>query len=528
MKSTALLSGFATLLIITACAGVAITSTPVLQPTVATAQPTEIPTPTPNIEATVEAGVRTAIAATLMAAQPATPTLTAAPTSTPTFQPTPTGAPLTTPTLFPTTAAPIPTGVPPQPTATPIPTSTPVPTAAPLPTATPIPTATPSPIEAPLPTPTPTAIQEPTPTATLAPSPTATPTHGLSVTLSANSSGKASNVTVTGHRFTPNGTATVKYDGINVTIGRTDREGTFDTSFEVPIDTTYGVSYRVETIDNATGLTVSVGHRVSFPILTLEPAEGFPGAPLNIIGQDFPAFAFIRPIVFDGIDVSPYPYISTEGSGSFKYQLAIPKVAGPDVTVSAKAGAGVAVASFKVLPPTVVLTPPVAVPNTNLVVNGWNFPASTDIEALSISGLDLLSDAENVRVSLVLETTVWGSFELLVKVPILSPGDAEVIAEVAGTTASTMLAIPPIVIDLTPPEGHIFSPLKIKISGLPASTPVTDLNIGGIPILKGTRDTDANGTFELTTFVPPLYAGPAQVSVTAGTTTSTTDFIVTP
>lgn len=512
MNIAVLLSGIATLLIIAGCAGGSPSSSPGAQATVIAAQPTAVPTPTPNIEATVEARVQAAIAATLTATQPATPTITDTPT--PTFLP--------TPTPFSTTAAPIPTSVPP------LPTATPGPTAAPLPTDTPIPTATPSPTVDPLPTPTPTAILQPTPTATLTPSPTPTATQGLSVTLSANSSGKGSHVTVTGHRFTPDGAAAVKYAGINVAASKADREGTFDTSFVVPLSTAYGVTYRVEAIDVATGLTVSVGHKVTFPILTLEPAEGFPGAPLNIIGQDFPAFSFIRPIVFDGLDVSPYPYISTDGSGSFEFKVVIPKVAGPGVTVSARAGAGVAVASFDILPPTVVLTPPVAVPNTNLIVNGWNFPESSDIEALSIGGLDVLSDAESVRVSLRLETTIWGSFELRVKVPGLSPGDAEVIAEVAGTTAGTILAVPPIVIDLTPPEGHIFSPLKIRISGLPASTSVTDLKIGGVPILKGTRNTDANGAFELSTFVPALHPGPAQISVTAGTVTSTMDFIVTP
>jgi len=186
-------------------------------------------------------------------------------------------------------------------------------------------------------------------------------------------------------------------------------------------------------------------------------------------------------------------------------------------------------ASFKVLPATVNLTPSSGPPNTTMIVNGWNFPASSNIESFNIGGLDVLADAESLNVNLGLTTTVWGIFELEVKIPEISSGDAEVVAEVAGVSASTVLTVPPIVIELTPPEGRAFGVLHIRGRGFPLSTFVTAVTLKGSDLLQGLMfKTDNKGEFALITSVPAISPGPVQISVTVGNTSAITDFIVKP
>jgi hypothetical protein len=237
----------------------------------------------------------------------------------------------------------------------------------------------------------------------------------------------------------------------------------------------------------------------------------------------------VKPILFDGVDISPFPNPTTDDSGAFVVQMIIPKISGRDITVSATAREGVAETSFKVLPATVGLTPSDGPPNTTVRVSGWSFPASSSIGSLSIGGVDVLADAESLSANLGLTTTVWGAFEVEVTVPEISSGDAEVIAEVAGVSASSLLTVPPLLVVLTPAEGHAFGPMTISGSGFPAFTLVTLISIREIPVLGGHQlETDANGAFALSAAVPAFSPGPVQVSVTVGNISASTDFIVTP
>jgi hypothetical protein len=351
----------------------------------------------------------------------------------------------------------------------------------------------------------------------------------LTVILSPDTSGKASSVAITGRGFTPSGTATVKYESIIVVTSIADASGTLDTSFSVPRSAPLGSTQIVEAIDDATGRTVSVEHRVPLPSISIEPPQGFPGTPYSIVGRDFAPSAFVTPVLFDGVDIAPYPYTITDSSGAFEVQSIVPKVPGRDVAVSATAWDGVAGASFKVLPVTVGLNPTTGVPNTTVIINGWNFPGSSELESLSIGGLDVLADAESLNVNLGFTTTVWGVFEVEVTIPEMSSGDAEVVAAVAGVSASTLLTVPPIVIALAPAAGRVFGPVIVRCSGFPAFALVTSVTIGGTQLLGShLLETDANGAFELRAGVPSFHPGPVLVSVTVGNFSINTDFTVLP
>jgi hypothetical protein len=359
--------------------------------------------------------------------------------------------------------------------------------------------------------------------------PPPTPTPAPSIGLSPESSSRASRVAVAVQGFTPSGTATVKYAGTIVATSQADRNGAFDTLFTVPLSAALNSTHIVEAVDDVTGRTVSADHRVPPPILSLEPEEGFPGTPFIVVGEGFPPSADVKPIVFNGIDLSPFPNPTSDGLGAFVVQLLVPKMSGGDVTVSATAGGGVAAASFTVLPTTLGLTPSAGPPNTSVIVNGWNFPASSDLGSLSIGGVDVLANAESLRANLGLATTIWGQIELEVKVPEIPSGNAEVVAEVAGVSASSILAVPPIVLELTPRAGPIFGPVTIRGSGFPAFTLVMSASIKEVPVLGSHQlETDADGAFTLSAVVPAFSPGPVQVSVTVGTTSANTDFVVTP
>ena len=488
MKYPALLASLATLLIMAACSSGGATSTPVIQATFTPAEPTATPRSTPNIDATVEARLQTAIVSRPTATPLPAPTIAATSTPKPTSIPTP---------------IPASTTLPPSPTPPPPPTSTlaPAPTATPLPPPTPVPTATPAP----------------------------TPTPELSVTLSLETSGRASKVAITGRGFTPTGIATIKYAGSIVTASKTDVNGVLAAIFTVPLSAAFNSPHVVEAIDDATGRTVSVDHFVPPPSLSLEPLQGFPGTPFDMIGQGYPPLATVRPILFFGADVSAYPYTAVDSTGAFVIELIAPSLSSRDYTVSATAEDGVAEASFKILPAKLGLEPSAGPPNTTVIVNGWGFPASSELASLDMGGVDILAGAESQRANLGLTTTVWGEFEVEVTVPEISSGAAEVVAEVAGVSANSMLTVPLVVIDLTPAEGPMFGPVTIRGSGFPAFTLVTSINIRDVPLLGSHRlETDADGAFSLGAVVPAFSPGPVQVSTTVGNISFTTDFVVTP
>jgi hypothetical protein len=336
-------------------------------------------------------------------------------------------------------------------------------------------------------------------------------------------------VTVAGEGFTPSGTATVKYAGAIVAASKTDRVGAFDTLFIVPLSAATGAAHTVEAIDDVTGRTVSVDHWVPPPSISLEPTQGFPGEAITITGQGFLPSTFVKPISFFGVDITRYPYVATDSSGAFEVRLAVPKVRSIDVTVSATAGESVARASFKVLPETVALTPSAGPPNTTVIVEGWGFPASSDIESLSVGGFDLLAGATNLRAVPGFVTSIWGSFIIEVTVPEIDAGDVEVTAEVAGVSAGANLTVPPIVLDLVPARGAVFAPVIVRGSGFPGSTAVTTATIKGVRVL-GTHSprTDEDGAFELNLVVPAIPAGPTEISVTVGNISFSSDFTVIP
>ena len=333
---------------------------------------------------------------------------------------------------------------------------------------------------------------------------------------------------VTGRGFTPSSTATVTYAGTVVVTSQTDRGGSLNTSFTVPLSATPGSTHVVVAVDDTTGRIVPAGHWVPLPSLSLEPAEGFPGTPFNVVGQGFLPSAVVKPIVFNGVDISPYPYSTTDGFGAFVVQLTVPKLTGRDVTVSAAVRKGVAETSFKVLPVTLGLTPSTGPPNTTVTVNGWNFPGSSDLGSMSIGGVDVLAGAESLGGNLGLSTDVWGTFEVEVTVPEISSGDAEVIAEVAGVSAGSLLAVPPVVVNVTPAQGPVFGPITISGSGFPAFTLVTSMTIREVPVLSGHQlETDADGAFSLRAMVPAFSPGAIRVSVTVGNISGSTNFVIT-
>jgi hypothetical protein len=246
-------------------------------------------------------------------------------------------------------------------------------------------------------------------------------------------------------------------------------------------------------------------------------------------GQGFLPSSTVKPIVLFGVTISAYPYAATDSSGAFTSQLVVPKVSSRTVTVSATAGEDVARTSFNVLPAKVELTPSAGPPNTTVIVEGWGFPASSEIESLGVGGLDLLADATNLRAGPGFKTTVWGSFIIEVTVPEIPSGVSEVSVVVAGVSVGANLTVPPNVLNLTPTKSAIFGPLTIRGNGYPALTTVTAATIRGVHVLGGhVLATDAEGVFQMTVFVPAITPGPAEVLVTVGNVTVGSDFTVIP
>jgi hypothetical protein len=159
--------------------------------------------------------------------------------------------------------------------------SAPSPSPAVVTTAAPAPTPTPTPA----PTPVPTASSTPMPTTASSPSKTA-----LSINQSGNTVGSL--IGIGGSGFTPNGTVTLKFDGIEVATTYVSSNGLFMVTFKVPPSSTGEHIITVTDGINTDTINFTVESEPPAPAPTPAPSPApAPGPVLQVINYTMPAGA---------------------------------------------------------------------------------------------------------------------------------------------------------------------------------------------------------------------------------------------
>ena len=186
-------------------------------------------------------------------------------------------------------------------------------------------------------------------------------------------------------------TVRLDYGGISVGTATTGPEGSFETTFTVPLAAGIPSSNTVTAAAGAgaTG-TATSSHKVPIQTLDIVPGEADPGAAIEISGSGFPGFSTTTTAYIGNVSVLPAPAPTTLAGGQLSIPVLVPQLeVGVQVVRLIAAGVSV-VASFTVVEPGPTATPPptatllpsldsvtVLEPLADNLVRVWSFDNST-------------------------------------------------------------------------------------------------------------------------------------------------------
>ena len=175
---------------------------------------------------------------------------------------------------------------------------------------------------------------------------------GRTLTLSSDSSKRASEVTVTGTGYEAKGTVSLTYTS-----------GTTDTTLGSATADSYGDFTKVVTIPNTpaipstntvTGAISSGGsktttHKIPASSIALDVSEQSTGESITITGTGFPSYASVSTMTIGGLDVRPTPAPSTDVDGGFSATVMVPGLTAGSHNVSVTASSVTGSISLKVV-----------------------------------------------------------------------------------------------------------------------------------------------------------------------------------
>jgi hypothetical protein len=175
---------------------------------------------------------------------------------------------------------------------------------------------------------------------------------GRTLTLSADTSKRASEVTVTGTGYEAKGTVALTY-----------LSGTTTTSLGSATADSYGDFTKVVTIPNTPSIpstntltgAISGGgsktatHKIGASSITLDVSEQSTGESITITGAGFPAYATVGTMTIGGLDIKPTPAPSTDVDGGFSATVMVPGLVEGSHNVSVTASSVTGSVSLKVV-----------------------------------------------------------------------------------------------------------------------------------------------------------------------------------
>ena len=183
---------------------------------------------------------------------------------------------------------------------------------------------------------------------------------GKYITLTPEKGVVGTTVTVAGRGFTADGTVDIRwYIGESyitlVDDAPIDQKGDFSTAFKVPLvpDPLVPTSYLVLAVDNEGLYAGALFKVVKQAAIKLEPNEGYPKDPFDVIGEWFTEESTVT-ITFNGVELAAD--VETDEYGRFAVRVAVPEVSVGTYTVTAIDEEDIsALATYTVLPPPVVV-----------------------------------------------------------------------------------------------------------------------------------------------------------------------------
>jgi len=175
---------------------------------------------------------------------------------------------------------------------------------------------------------------------------------GRTLTLSSDSSKRASEITVTGTGYEAKGTVTLTYTS-----------GTTDTSLGSATADSYGDFSKVITVPNtpsipstntitgeiSNGGSQNTTHKIPASSISLDRDEASTGENITITGAGFPAYATVGTMQIGGLDVKPTPAPSTDVDGNFTSTVMVPGLVAGNHTVKTTASSVTGSISLKVV-----------------------------------------------------------------------------------------------------------------------------------------------------------------------------------
>jgi len=175
---------------------------------------------------------------------------------------------------------------------------------------------------------------------------------GRTLSLSLDSSKRASEVTVTGTGYEAKGSVALTY-----------LSGTTSTSLGSATADSYGEFSKVVTIPNtpaipstntitgaiSSGGSHTVTHKIPESSISLDVGESETGSNVTISGAGFPAYATVGTMTIGGLDVRPIPAPSTDVDGNFSSVVMVPGLTEGNHTVKVTASSVTGSISLKVV-----------------------------------------------------------------------------------------------------------------------------------------------------------------------------------
>ena len=358
----------------------------------------------------------------------------------------------------------------------------------------------------------------------------------------------ASSFTVNASGFTPNGEATVSFNGgiqgpyaicspgnyVGSTIDA-NSTGAFTCPFKVPTEPpgSYPVYARDETTGDASN---TVSFTVNPPVISVIPAQGPVGADVKVVGSGFIPDDPLVSLVFDGVTVSSCTSgsMTASGTGALSCAFSVPSGTSSTTVVATEAGGRTATATFVVTVPGISVTPTQGPVGNVFSVTGSGFTVASGA-SFAFNGVDLVPTACSVGTSSLttITTNSTGEFICTFSVPSENPGQYSIVGtDLFTTTQTTTLSfdVTALSVSVTPGRGPVGTLVTVTGSGYSVSMPLLSLDFDNVPITScpvGSLTTSATGAFLCKFPVPAGTFGTIVVATDIGGSTASATYVVT-
>ena len=323
------------------------------------------------------------------------------------------------------------------------------------------------------------------------------------------------NVTIIGTGFDRYGDVVITFNGDEVKEKRAGSNGSFDTFFTVPDVAEGAYDILAEDEDNndifaEAEFTVIVNINTA---ITVTPTSGNVGDEVTVTGVDFGASATVT-LYFDNVSVGT---VAAGPDGSLSGSLTIPASTTGSHTIKAEDGIGRSATTTITVEPEMTMTPTTGAMLDEIAVSGSGFGAEKTIT--------ILYGTAAVTPTAPITTNPDGSFSGSFLVPPL-PAGSYTVTVTDSTSSLTTSFVVVAGITISPTSGIVGSGVGVAGYGFGANKSITILygTVAVTPTAPITTNPD--GSFSGGFFVPANPAGSYTVTVTDGTSSLTTSFVV--